>query len=37
MSLFLSETLNAYLFAKARFHNYGFRKIVAIARQEALT
>ena len=32
-----SETLAAYLTAMARFHNYSFGNIVAIARQRAVT
>ena len=32
-----SETLTAYLTAMARFHNYSFGNIVAIARQRAVT
>jgi hypothetical protein len=32
-----SETLTAYLSAMARFHNYSFGNIVAIARQRAVT
>ena len=32
-----SETLAAYLTAMARFHNYSFGNIVAIARQKAVT
>ena len=32
-----SETLAAYLSAMARFHNYSFGNIVAIARQRAVT
>jgi hypothetical protein len=32
-----SETLTAYLAAMARFHNYSFGNILAIARQKAVT
>jgi hypothetical protein len=32
-----SETLTAYLGAMARFHNYSFGNILAIARQRAVT
>jgi hypothetical protein len=32
-----SETLTAYLTAMARFHNYSFGNILAIARQRAVT
>ena len=32
-----SETLSAYLAAMARFHNYSFGNILAIARQRAVT